>query len=148
MNSRLAISFDPSYISKSDKCTPCLGRFWFGCVGKVKLGLEISSICVMGLDLHTCLQLEAVQTPSPSTLETVDWSLADWYLHILRVRKESLLKITPYVVADAYFSKVTFVNGAIQMGLHVISRLRDDVSLRCLTAELLRSGRGTTKMRR
>lgn len=29
------------------------------------------------------------------------------------VRKDSLLKITPYVVVDAYFSKVTFVDGAI-----------------------------------
>lgn len=25
----------------------------------------------------------------PSTLETVDWTLVDWYLHVLCVRKES-----------------------------------------------------------
>lgn len=99
----------------------------------------------MDLDLRTCLHLEAVQPPAPSTLETVDWTLVDWYLHVLCVRKESLLKITRYVVADAYFSKATFVNGAIQMGFHVISRLRDDASLRYLTTQLPSNGRGRPK---
>lgn len=31
ISSRVAIAFDPSYISKSGKCTPYLGRFWSGC---------------------------------------------------------------------------------------------------------------------
>ncbi|WP_455666017.1 transposase [Phocaeicola sp.] len=146
MGARLAIAFEPSYISKFGKCTPYLGRFWSGCAGKAKRGLEISGIGVIDLDLHTCLHLEAVQTPTPSTLETVDWTLVDyWYLHVLRVRKESLLKLTPYVVTDVYFSKATSVNGAIQMGLHVISRLRDDASLRYLTTQLPCSGRGRPK---
>lgn len=143
--SRLAIAFDPSYISKSGKSTPYLGCFWSGCAGKTKRGLEISGIGVIDLDLHTCLHLEAVQTPAPSTLETVDWTLVDWYLHVLRVRKESLLKITRYVVADACFSKATFVNGAIQMGFHVISRLRNDALLRYLTTQLPSGGRGRPK---
>lgn len=142
LGSRLAIAFDPSYISKSGKCTPYLGRFWSGCAGKAKRGLEISGIGVIDLDLHTCLHLEAVQTPAPSALETVNWTLVDWYLHVLRVRKESLLKITPYVVADAYFSKATFVNDATGMGFHVISRLRDDACLRYLTTQLPSGGRG------
>lgn len=145
LGTRLAIAFDPSYISKSGKCTPYLGRFWSGCAGKAKRGLEISGIGIMDLDLHTCLHLEAVQTPASSTLETVNWTLTDWYLHVLRVRKESLLKITSYVVADAYFSKVTFVNGLFEMGFHVISRLRDDASLRYLTTQLPRGGRGRPK---
>lgn len=145
LGSRLAIAFDPSYISKSGKCTPYIGHFWSGCAGKAKRGLEISGIGVMDLDLHTCLHLEAIQTPAPSALETVNWTLVDWYLHVLHVRKDSLLKITPYVVADAYFSKATFVNGAIQTGFHVISRLRDDASLRYLTTQLPCGGRGRPK---
>lgn len=145
LGSRLAIAFDPSYISKSDKCTPYLGRFWLGCADKARRDSEISGIGVMDLDLHTCLHLEAVQPPAPSTLEIVDWTLIDWYLHVLCVRKESLLKITRYVVADAYFSEATFVNGAIQMGFHVISRLWDDASLRYLTTQLPFGGRGRPK---
>ena len=145
LGSRLAIAFDPSYISKSGKCTPYLGRFWSGCAGKAKRGLEISGIGVVDLDLYTCLHLEAVQTPDSSTLETVKWTLIDWYLHVLRVRKEALLKITRYVVADAYFSKATFVNGVLEMGFHVISRLKDDASLRYLTTQLPSGGRGRPK---
>ena len=41
LGSRLAIAFDPSYINKSGKCTPYPGRFWSGCAGKAKSGLEI-----------------------------------------------------------------------------------------------------------
>lgn len=96
----------------------------------------------MDLDLHTCLHLEAVQTPAPSTSETVRWTLIDWYLHVLRVRKEPLLNITSLVVVDAYFSKVTFVDGALEIGFYVISRLRDDASLRCLTRQSPKVGRG------
>ena len=136
LGSRVAIAFNSSYISKSGKCTPYLGRFWSGCAGKAKRGLGISGIGVMDLDLHKCLHLEVVQTPASSTLETVSWTLVDWYLYVLCIRKESLLKITPYVVVDAYFSKATFVNGAIEMGLYIISRLRDDASLRYLTTQL------------
>jgi len=146
LGSRLAIAFDPSYISKSGKCTPYLGRFWSGCAGKAKRGLEISGIGVVDLDLHTCLHLEAVQTPDTPTLTTVNWTLIDWYLHVLDVRKESLLKITHYVVADAYFSKVTFVDGALELGFDVISRLRDDASLRYLTTQVSSGGRGRPKL--
>lgn len=145
LGTRLAVAFDPSYISKSGKCTPYLGHFWSGCAGKSKRGLEISGIGIVDLDLHTCLHLEAIQTPGTGTLATVEWTLIDWYLHVLRVRKESLLKITPYVVADAYFSKVTFVDGVRQMGFHLISRLRDDASLRYLTTQVSSGGRGRPK---
>lgn len=62
-------------------CTPYLGRFWSGCAGKAKRGLEISGIEIIDLDLHICLHLEVVQTPVPSILETVCWTLIDWYLH-------------------------------------------------------------------
>lgn len=59
---------------------------------------------------------------------------------------ESLLKITPYVVADTYFSKVTFVDGALDMGFHIISRLRDDTFLRYLTRQISLGGRGRPKL--
>lgn len=135
LGNRLAIVFDPSYISKSDKCTPYLDRFWSGCAKMAKRGLEISGIGVIDMDLHTCLHLEAVQTPPTQTFEQVKWTLIDWYLHVLRVRKDILQRLTRYVVADAYFSKSTFVDGALDMRFHVISRFRDDAHFRYLTTE-------------
>ncbi len=143
---RLAIAFDPSYISKSGKCTPYLGHFWSGCAGKAKRGLEISGIGVIDLDLHTCLHLEVVQTPNTKTLEMTKWTLVDWYLHVLDVRKQALLHITPYVVADAYFSKITFVDGACDMGFQVISRFRDDAYFRYLTNEKPTGKKGRFKL--
>lgn len=143
---RVAIAFDPSYISKSGKCTPYLGRFWSGCAKMAKRGLEISGIGVIDMDLHTCLHLEAVQTPPTQTLEQVKWTLIDWYLHVLRVRKEILQRLTRYVVADAYFSKSTFVDGALDMGFHVISRFRDDAYFRYLTKEKPTGGKGRPKL--
>lgn len=146
LGARLAIAFDPSYIRKSGKCTPYLGRFWSGCAGKAKRGLEISGIGVIDLDLHTCLHLEAVQTPNTATLETANWTLIDWYLHVLEVRKQTLLSITPYVVADAYFSKSTFVEGACAMGFHIISRFRDDAYFRYITTEKPTGKKGRPKL--
>lgn len=141
-----ASAFDPSYISKSGKCTPYLGRFWSGCAKMAKHGLEISGIGIIDMDLHTCFHLEAVQTPPVKTLEQAKWTLIDWYLHVLRTRKETLQRLTKYVVADAYFSKSTFVDGALDMGFHVISRFRDDAYFRYLTTEQPTGKKGRPKL--
>lgn len=146
IGNRVAIAFDPSYISKSGKCTPYMGRFWSGCAKMAKRGLEISGIGLIDMDLHTCFHLEAVQTPPTKTLEQVKYTLIDWYLHVLRTRKEKLLRLTNYVVADAYFSKSTFVDGVLEMGFHVISRFRDDAYFRYLTAEQSTGKRGRPKL--
>ena len=146
MGNRVAIAFDPSYISKSGKCTPYLGRFWSGCAKMAKRGLEISGIGLIDMDLHTCFHLEAVQTPPTQTLEEVKCTLIDWYLHVLRTRKEQLQRLTNYVVADAYFSKSTFVDGALEMGFHVISRFRDDAYFRYLTKDKPTGGKGRPKL--
>lgn len=146
ISSRVAIAFDPSYISKSGKCTPYLGRFWSGCAKKAKHGLEISGIGIIDMDLHTCFHLEAVQTPPVKTLEQAKWTLTDWYLHVLRSRKETLQRLTKYVVADAYFSKSTFVDGALDMGFHVISRFRDDAYFQYLTTEQPTGKKGRPKL--
>ena len=131
----VAIAFDPSYISKSSKCTPYLGRFWSGCAKSTKHGLEISGIGFIDVDLHNCFHLEAVQTLPAKILEQVRWTLTDWYLHVLRSRKEILQRLTSHVVVNAYFSKSSFVAGVLDMGLYVISRFRDDAFFRYLTKD-------------
>ena len=110
----VAIAFDPSYISKSSKCTPYLGRFWSGCAKSTKHGLEISGIGFIDVDLHNCFHLEAVQTLPAKILEQVRWTLTDWYLHVLRSRKEILQRLTSHVVVNAYFSKSSFVAGVLE----------------------------------
>ena len=120
-----AIAFDPSYISKSGKHTPGVGYFWSGCASKAKWGMEIAGIAAIDIDNHTGFHLEAVQTPN--NLETE--SLVDHYANVLIQRKDDLLCISKYVLADAYFSKKKFVSKLCENGFEVISRLRDDADL-------------------
>jgi len=107
---RKAIAIDPSYISKSGKCTPWIGYFWSGTAGQAKRGLEILGVGLIDIDNKDCISLQAVQTPDSQTLESNDIGLIDWYLLVLKSMEEKLHKISPYVVADAYFSKSNFVS--------------------------------------
>jgi hypothetical protein len=121
----LTIAFDPSYVSKSGKATAGLGYFWSGVAGKAKWGLELSGIAAIDIDNHTAFHLEAVQTPS----DLQSQSLLEHYTTILLERKQTLLCISKYVVADAYFSKHGFVAKLSDNGYEVVSRLRDDADL-------------------
>ncbi len=133
--SRKAIAFDPSYISKSGKKTPYMGRFWSGCAGVVKKGLELSGIAAIDIDLHQCLHLEAVQTVPVKTLGVVCMTLIQWYAQILCDRVKELQKISSIVVADAYFSKKKFVDKLLNVGFTLVSKLRDDANLMYKSAE-------------
>lgn len=92
------------------------------------------------------IRLEAVQTPPIQTLEQVKYTLIGWHLHVLRTPKEQLQRLTNYVVADAYFSKSTFMDDALEMVFHVISRFRDDAYFRYLTNEKPTRGKGRPKL--
>ena len=115
---RKAIAIDASFISKAGKKTPYIGKFWSGCASSVKRGLEILGIGIVDMDRHDCMMLRAEQTPDSDTLKSKGdgYNLADW-------------AITCYVVADAWFSKSTFINKLLAMGFHLISLLRDDSAL-------------------
>lgn len=125
-----AIAFDPSYISKSGKKTPGLDWFWSGCAGKAKWGLEIGGIAAIDLENKTAFHLEAIQTPAGDGLDAENLNLLEWYAKLITHRKESLLSISPYLVADAFFSKKPFMDKILQAKMHLISRLRDDADLR------------------
>lgn len=128
---RKAIAIDASYISKVGKNTPYIGKFWSGCASAMKRGLEILGIGIVYVDARGCMMLRAEQTPDKASLEErgEDYRLVEWYFDVLRKYKDNLHKITRYVVADAWFSKATFAHPLVEMGFHLISRLRDDAAL-------------------
>ena len=43
------------------KKTPHIGRFWSGCAGAVKHGLEIMRLGLKDIDSHNCMMLRAHQ---------------------------------------------------------------------------------------
>ena len=72
-------------------------------------GLEIMGIGVIDIDNHECMTLGSIQTPDCKTLDNMDKSLVDWYSSYLISRKDKLQSLSRTVVADAFFSKETFI---------------------------------------
>ena len=132
---RKAIAIDPSYIPKSGHKTPWIGYFWSGCAGDYKRGLEIMGIGVIDIDNHECMTLGSIQTPDCKTLDNMDKNLVDWYSSYLISRKDKLQSISRTVVADAFFSKETFITPMCESDFHVINRFRNDIVLYYLTLE-------------
>lgn len=76
---RKAIAIDASYISKAAKNTPYIGKFWSGCAGEMKQGLEILGIGVVDVDMRECMMLRAEQTSDKTVLQNKgnDYNLVD-----------------------------------------------------------------------
>src|SRR5690625_364390 len=137
----LAIAFDPSYISKSGRQTPGTGYFWSGVAGQSKWGLEIGGLAAVDIENHTAFHLDAVQTIGLKEQE----SLPQYYSRIILERKEALQELSKVLVADAYFSKKSFIHPLVSNGFKVISRLRDDAHLMYLYTGEQSKGRGRPK---
>ncbi len=120
---RRAIAIDPSYISKSGKKNPGVGYFWSGCASAVKWGFELMGLALVDADAGTGVHLVAKQTFTEKVRDAVPYYLK---------HMDDLLKLSNCLIADAFFSKETFVTGAKALGFNVISRLRDDVRLKYL----------------
>src|SRR5690554_7081601 len=57
-------------------------------------------------------------------------------------QKKELQSVSKYVVADAYFSKETFISKLCNHGFEVVTRLRDDADLRYKYLGEKKKGRG------
>lgn len=143
---RKAIAIDPSYIPKSGKKTPWTGYFWSGCAGEYKRGLEIMGVGVIDVDNHECMTLGSVQTPDTKTLDKIDKTLVDWYAGCLINSRAQIQRVSDIIVADAFFSKSTFVTPMCENGFHVISRFRNDAVLFYPTAEKPSGKKGRPKL--
>lgn len=136
---RYAIAIDPSFVSKSGKKTPGIGYFWSGCAQSVKRGLEILGIALVDANTREAFAVRAVQTLTdiihrgrrPKCLAQIERdSLVAHYLRAIYTYQKQLLQFSNIIVADAFFSKATFVNGIAALGFNIVSRFRDDVRLR------------------
>jgi hypothetical protein len=122
------IAFDPSYITKSGKCTDGTGYFYSGSAGQVKWGMKGSGLAAVDLQNKVALHLDMIQTVGRHESET----LLDYYASTIIARKDRLQSVSTQVVVDAYFSKPPFVNQLVAEGFEVTSRLRKDAKIRYL----------------
>lgn len=128
MSTNRTLNFDPSFLPKSGKCTDGIARFWSGCAGEAKRGLEFSGLAAVDLEDKTCLHVLAVQTVEKDDEE----SLLDYYASIITINADKLMEVSKYVAADAYFSRKPFVDQLVGCGFELVSRLRTDAHLRYL----------------
>lgn len=137
------IAGDCSYIPKSGKMTPHIGKFWNGCASKAEKGIEISSLAVVDIERNTAMHLECLQTPAVlSDGET----RMDFYLRQIVEKKDQLRKMSRYAAFDGAYAKKKFVDGITeQTDLHLISKLRKDADLRYLYGGPRKPGRGAPK---
>lgn len=146
MDGLLAIAIDPCYISKAGKKTAHIGTFWSGCANAMKHGLEIMGIGLVDVHANCCMMLRAHQTPGMAELKQRNKTLVQHYTGVIKRYSKQLIKVTDVVVADAYFSTSTFVNGIAEYGFHLVSRFRDNADLRYLYSGPKTGKRGRPKM--
>ena len=124
------VALDPSYIPKAGKSTYGRGKYWSGVAKAAKWGLDICGFAVVDIVNNTALHLKAWQTPSADELVKKGLNLLTYYASLVTVNAKKFREFSDYIVADAYFSKKPFVEAILSVGLHFISRLRDDSVLR------------------
>lgn len=78
-------------------------------------GLEISGIAAVDTRLNTAFHLEAIQT---DLSESRDKNLLAHYLGVIKEREDDLLEASRHMSLDAYFSRVSFVDGVVGLGLY------------------------------
>lgn len=142
----LIAAFDPSYIPKSGKQTPGLGRWWSGKDQCTLKGLEISCLSIIDVAAATAMSLEAVQTPSKAVLEAKKQNLVGHYVDVITKQAAVLKKMVKYLVADGYFMKHDFIIPLQKKGLHIITKMRPDANLRYAYNGPKKSGKGRPKV--
>jgi hypothetical protein len=134
---------DCTFLPKSGKATPQLGKFWNGCVRKAMPGLELSTLAVVDIEKHTAFHLESLLTPGDLPDEE---SRIDFYVKQIIDRATELKTLADYLVYDGAAGKKKFVDGIVdQTKLHLVSKLRKDADLRYLYTGPRRPGSGRPK---
>ena len=86
-------------------------------------------IGLIDIDTKGCMMLRAHQSLNNKELSLRNKTMVDFYISVIKRYRKELLKLSTLIVADAYFSTSTFVNGIKKEGFSLISRFRDNACL-------------------
>lgn len=126
----VAFAQDASFIKKSGKHTFGLDKFWNGSHSRVEKGLELSLISLIDNQQNASFALSAEQTPP----NLPDKTRIDFYLEHLQRVSTALPESIQYGIFDGFYAKRKFVSGVLNLGFHLISKLRSDANLKYLYA--------------
>lgn len=136
------IALDPSFIAKSGKKTPGIGYFWSGQAARTKRGLEMLGVAAIDVDNHTGFHLDATQT---LTTDHPGKSLCEIYAGSFCECSEKLSELSRIAVAEAWFTKKSFIDAVCGAGFQFVGRMRDDANLKYLHTGPQKPGRGRPK---
>ena len=135
----LMLAQDASFVRKSGKKTCGLGRFYNGCAQRPERGLELSLVSVVDLTQNTAYALHAKQSPPQTKAQTkaqtkdkAKRERACPHLQHLRETQEHWPAGATFLAVDGAYARHNFVQGACELGLHLVSRLRSDANVRTL----------------
>lgn len=140
-------AFDATYLPKSGKQTPGVGKYWSGSAGRALWGIELGLLSVIDIDFHTAFHVDVAQTPGPDERTGKGIDLVEHYGQVILWSAAHLSGLSPYLCVDAYFAKKSFIDRLTGSSrpLHVISLLRQDANLRYLYTGPKRAGKGAPK---
>jgi len=104
------------------------------------MGIRYLWLAAVDLALNTAFHLNAIQTP-----KSKDTNLLHYYCQIIKENYLYFKELSCYLVADSYFAKSEVVQTVKSLGMHFISRLRDDSVLFYLNQETPTGKRGAPK---
>jgi len=123
---------DASFIPKSGKHTPGLDKFYNGCAGRPERGLEISAVVVVDLTQKGAYAAAVEQTPATPAvkkekdgLTRIDHAVTQ----VQTVRPHLPIEIT-FLAADGAYAKKKYVDGVVDAGLQLVTKLRNDANMR------------------
>lgn len=123
------VIFDPSFLPKSGKNTPGVGRFWSGQAGAVKRGIEVGCFAVGDLGHRTAFHLDAKLTPTAAELRKAGKTLMQHYVSQVEGQLVHIQHFGNCLAADGYFGVGTFVGPVTAMGTCLVSCLKSNAAL-------------------
>lgn len=123
------VIFDPSFLPKSGKKSPGVGRFWSGQAGAVKRGMEVGCFAVGDLGHRTAFHLCAKLTPSAGELRTSGKTLMQHYVSLVKEQAGHIAHFGNCLAVDGYFGVGTFAGPVTAMGICLVSCLKSNAAL-------------------
>lgn len=125
-------AIDASFISKAGKHTFGIDKYWSGCAGMTKNGLEVHALALIEVLTGKAWTLDVTQTPaglSSKEENSETYTRINFYIEQL-LDCLPLLTNVSYIVADGYYAKVKMFEAILSMNKHLITKLRPDSDMR------------------